>query len=93
MNYSISNNAEYGEYYTGPKVINEESRWAMIECLEKIQNGEYAKSFITEYKVGAPSMNAKRRLLAEHQIEQVGAKLRAMMPWIKANALVDKDKN
>lgn len=67
MNYSISNNAEYGEYYTGPKVINEESRWAMIECLEKIQNGEYAKSFITEYKVGAPSMNAKRRLLADRK--------------------------
>ncbi|SUO95615.1 ketol-acid reductoisomerase [Suttonella ornithocola] len=93
MNYSISNNAEYGEYVTGPRVINEESRWAMQECLENIQNGEYAKSFISEYKVGAPSMTARRRLNAEHPIEIVGEKLRAMMPWIKANALVDKDKN
>ncbi len=93
MNYSISNNAEYGEYVTGPQVINDESRWAMQECLENIQNGEYAKSFITEYKVGAPSMTAKRRLNSEHPIEVVGERLRAMMPWIKANALVDKAKN
>lgn len=93
MNYSISNNAEYGEYVTGPRVINDESRWAMEECLRNIQNGDYAKSFITEYKVGAPSMTARRRQNAEHQIEIVGAKLREMMPWIKANALVDKNKN
>ncbi|MBP3195333.1 MAG: ketol-acid reductoisomerase [Cardiobacteriaceae bacterium] len=93
MNYSISNNAEYGEYVTGPRVINEESRYAMQECLANIQNGEYAKSFISEYKVGAPSMTARRRQLAEHQIEQVGAKLRAMMPWLQKNALVNKDKN
>ena len=93
MNYSISNNAEYGEYVTGPKVINDESRWAMQECLENIQNGEYAKSFINEYKTGAPSMTARRRLNAEHQIEIVGGKLRDMMPWIKANRLVDQEKN
>ena len=93
MNYSISNNAEFGEYVTGPKVINDESRWAMQECLENIQNGEYAKQFITEYKTGAPSMTARRRLNAEHQIEIVGAKLRDMMPWIKANRLVDQEKN
>ncbi|MDO5090748.1 MAG: ketol-acid reductoisomerase [Cardiobacteriaceae bacterium] len=93
MNYSISNNAEYGEYVTGPKVINDESRWAMQECLENIQNGEYAKSFINEYKTGAPSMTARRRLNAEHQIEIVGSKLRDMMPWIKANRLVDQEKN
>lgn len=93
MNYSISNNAEFGEYVTGPRVINEESKWAMRECLENIQNGEYAKQFISEYKVGAPSMTSRRRLNAEHQIEIVGAKLREMMPWIKANRLVDQEKN
>ena len=93
MNYSISNNAEFGEYVTGPAVINEESRYAMQECLANIQNGEYAKRFITEYKVGAPSMTARRRQNAEHPIEIVGAKLRDMMPWIKANRLVDQEKN
>ena len=93
MNYSISNNAEYGEYVTGPQVINDESRYAMEECLRNIQNGEYAKRFISEYKVGAPSMTARRRQNAEHQIEIVGAKLREMMPWIKANRLVDQEKN
>lgn len=93
MNYSISNNAEYGEYTTGPQVINEESRYAMEECLENIQNGAYAKSFINEYQVGAPAMTARRRLNAEHPLEVVGNRLRAMMPWIKANALVDQDKN
>lgn len=93
MNYSISNNAEYGEYVTGPKVINEESRKAMREALKRIQNGEYAKKFIAEGAANYPSMTAYRRLNAEHPIEQVGAKLRAMMPWISANKLVDKDKN
>ena len=93
MNYSISNNAVYGEYVTGPQVINDESRYAMEECLRNIQNGEYAKRFISEYKVGAPSMTARRRQNAEHQIEIVGAKLRDMMPWIKANRLVDQEKN
>lgn len=93
MNYSISNNAEYGEYVTGPQVINEESRWAMQECLKNIQNGDYAKSFINEYRMGAPAMTARRRQNAEHQIEIVGGKLRDMMPWIKANRLVDREKN
>ncbi|UJF24422.1 ketol-acid reductoisomerase [Suttonella sp. R2A3] len=93
MNYSISNNAEFGEYVTGPRVINEESKWAMRECLENIQNGEYAKQFISEYQVGAPSMTSRRRLNAEHPIEVVGGKLREMMPWIKANRLVDQEKN
>ena len=93
MNYSISNNAEYGEYVTGPEVINDESRYAMEQCLANIQNGEYAKRFISEYKVGAPSMTARRRQNAEHPIEIVGAKLRDMMPWIKANRLVDQEKN
>jgi ketol-acid reductoisomerase len=93
MNYSISNNAEYGEYVTGPKVINEESRWAMKQALEDIQQGKYAKQFILEGQTGYPEMTARRRLNAEHPIEQVGAKLRGMMPWIKANQIVDKSKN
>jgi len=93
MNYSISNNAEYGEYVTGPKVINEESRLAMRIALKNIRNGEYAKQFILEGLTGYPEMTAKRRLNAEHPIEVVGAKLRSMMPWIKANQIVDKAKN
>ncbi len=93
MNYSISNNAEYGEYVTGPKVINEESRRAMKEALDNIQSGEYAKRFITEGQTNYPSMTAMRRLNAEHGIEVTGAKLRAMMPWIQANQIVDQEKN
>jgi len=93
MNYSISNNAEYGEYVTGKKVINDESREAMREALKNIQNGEYAKQFIIEGATNYPSMTANRRNNADHQIEQVGSKLREMMPWITANALVDKSKN
>lgn len=93
MNYSISNNAEYGEYVTGDKVINDESRKAMKECLANIQNGEYAKRFILEGQSNYPEMTARRRQNAAHPIEQTGAKLREMMPWITANALVDKSKN
>ena len=93
MNYSISNNAEYGEYVTGPKVINDESRKAMRECLANIQNGEYAKRFILEGQSNYPEMTARRRLNAEHPIEQVGGKLRSMMPWIGKNKIVDKEKN
>lgn len=93
MNYSISNNAEYGEYVTGPEVINDESRAAMRNALKRIQNGEYAKMFIAEGAHNYPSMTAYRRNNAEHPIEKVGAKLRAMMPWITANQLVDKSKN
>ncbi len=93
MNYSISNNAEYGEYVTGPEVINEQSRAAMRNALKRIQTGEYAKMFILEGKTNYPSMTAYRRLNADHQIEKVGGQLRDMMPWIKAKALVDKSKN
>jgi ketol-acid reductoisomerase len=93
MNYSISNNAEYGEYVTGPKVINEESRKAMREALKNIQTGEYAKRFILEGLTNYPEMTARRRLNAEHPIEVVGESLRNMMPWIKANKIVDKSKN
>ena len=93
MNYSISNNAEYGEYVTGPKVINESSRQAMREALKNIQNGDYAKQFILEGRTGYPSMTARRRNTADHSIEVVGAKLRAMMPWIAKNKLVDQSRN
>ena len=93
MNYSISNNAEYGEYVTGDKVINDESRKAMKQCLANIQNGEYAKRFILEGQSNYPEMTARRRQNAAHPIEQTGAKLREMMPWITENALVDKSKN
>ena len=93
MNYSISNNAEYGEYVTGPKVIGEEARRAMREALENIQNGNYAKRFILEGRTNYPEMTSRRRLTAEHPIEQVGEKLRAMMPWISKNKLVDQTKN
>jgi ketol-acid reductoisomerase len=93
MNYSISNNAEYGEYVTGGKVIGDASRAAMRRALADIQTGEYAKSFILENRAGAPTLLSRRRLTAEHPIEVVGEKLRAMMPWIKANKLVDKSRN
>ena len=93
MNYSISNNAEYGEYVTGPEVVNESSREAMRNALKRIQTGEYAKMFILEGKTNYPSMTGRRRLLADHPIEKVGAELRAMMPWIAKNKLVDKSKN
>jgi ketol-acid reductoisomerase len=91
MNYSISNNAEYGEYVTGPRIINDESRWAMREALQNIQEGKYAKQFIQEGQANYPEMTAMRRLNAEHPIEQTGEKLRAMMPWIQK--IVDKSKN
>jgi ketol-acid reductoisomerase len=93
MNYSISNNAEYGEYVSGPKVITPETKVAMKKMLAEIQSGEYAKSFILENRAGAPTLLSRRRLMAEHSIEVVGEKLRAMMPWIKANKLVDKSRN
>ena len=93
MNYSISNNAEYGEYVTGPKIVTDETRAAMRKALRDIQTGEYAKNFILENRAGAPTLQSRRRLTAEHDIEVVGEKLRAMMPWIKANKLVDKSRN
>ena len=93
MNYSISNNAEYGEYVTGPEVINEQSREAMRHALKRIQSGEYAKMFINEGMTNYPSMTARRRNNAEHEIEITGAKLRGMMPWIGGNKIIDKDKN
>ncbi len=93
MNYSISNNAEYGEYVTGPRVIAGEARAAMKEALKNIQNGEYAKRFILEGRTNYPEMTARRRANAAHPIEQVGAELRKMMPWITKHKLVDQSKN
>ncbi|HEY7943823.1 MAG TPA: ketol-acid reductoisomerase [Casimicrobiaceae bacterium] len=93
MNYSISNNAEYGEYSTGPKIITAATRQAMRDALARIQSGEYAKEFILESRAGAPTLLSRRRMTAEHQIEQVGAKLREMMPWIRKNKLVDQSRN
>jgi ketol-acid reductoisomerase len=93
MNYSISNNAEYGEYVTGPRIVNEETKKVMRAVLKDIQTGEYAKSFIVENRAGAPTLLSRRRLTAEHPIEIVGEQLRAMMPWIKRNRLVDQSRN
>ncbi|MEN5031863.1 MULTISPECIES: ketol-acid reductoisomerase [Pseudomonas] len=93
MNYSISNNAEYGEYVTGPEVINAESRQAMRNALKRIQDGEYAKMFIAEGASGYPSMTAKRRNNKAHGLEIIGEQLRSMMPWIAKNKIVDQAKN
>jgi ketol-acid reductoisomerase len=93
MNYSISNNAEFGEYVTGGEVINQQSREAMRNALKRIQSGEYAKMFITEGATNYASMTARRRQNAAHPVEQIGAQLRGMMPWISKNKLVDQDKN
>ena len=93
MNYSISNNAEYGEYVSGPKVIDAGSRARMKEILGRIQSGEYAKEFVLENRAGAPVLLSRRRMTAELPIEKVGARLREMMPWIRKNRLVDTSKN
>ena len=93
MRYSISNTAEYGDYKTGPRIVTEETKKEMKRILEDIQSGRFVRDFVLEYQAGQPSFKATRRRQAEHPIEQVGEKLRAMMPWIKANRLVDKTKN
>jgi ketol-acid reductoisomerase len=93
MNYGISNNAEFGEYRVGPQIVTDETCQAMRRVLEDIRSGEYAKAFILESRAGAPVLQSRRRLNAEHPIEQVGAKLRSMMPWIASNRLVDTSKN
>jgi ketol-acid reductoisomerase len=93
MRYSISNNAEYGDITRGPRIITEQTKAEMRTILREIQTGQYAKEFILENRAGAPTLNAMRRLSAEHPIEVIGGKLRDMMPWIKAQRLVDKSKN
>jgi ketol-acid reductoisomerase len=93
MNYSISNTAEFGEYVSGKRIITDETRAEMKKVLADIQSGAFASEWMREYKAGAAKFKAIRRNNDAHQIEEVGAKLRAMMPWIKAGALVDKSKN
>ncbi len=93
MRYSISNTAEYGDYHTGPRIITDETRAEMRRVLSDIQRGKFVQRFVTDNLAGNPEMKAARRLTQAHPIEQVGAKLRAMMPWIGANKLVDREKN
>jgi ketol-acid reductoisomerase len=93
MNYSISNTAEYGEYVTGPRIITPATKAEMKKVLEDIQSGRFARDWMLENKVNQASFKATRRRLAEHPIEEVGEKLRGMMPWIRKNALVDKARN
>jgi len=93
MNYSISNTAEYGEYVSGPKVVDSETKKKMKSVLDKIQSGEFTKQWIEEYKSGAKNFESMRSKIDNHQIEKVGKELRAMMPWIAKNKLVDKEKN
>ncbi len=93
MNYSISNTAEWGEYVSGPRIITPETKAEMKRVLKDIQTGRFTSEWMQEYKSGAGRFKATRRLADEHPIEQVGAKLRDMMPWIKAGALVDKARN
>ncbi len=93
MRYSISNTAEYGDLTRGPRIITEETRQEMKRILHEIQTGQFAREFILENQAGAPVLKAQRRLSKAHPVEVVGEKLRAMMPWIKANRLVDTSKN
>jgi ketol-acid reductoisomerase len=94
MNYSISNTAEYGEYVSGPRVVPyDATKKAMKEVLDDIQQGRFVRDWMLECKAGQPSFKATRRHNDAHQIEEVGAKLRDMMPWIKSKALVNKEKN
>ncbi|WP_299595554.1 ketol-acid reductoisomerase [uncultured Microbulbifer sp.] len=90
MRYSISNTAEYGDYVTGPRIVTEETKAEMKRVLKDIQTGKFAKDFMLESLAGQPRLKAERRIGGEHQIEEVGAKLRSMMPWIKANKIIDK---
>jgi ketol-acid reductoisomerase len=93
MRYSVSNTAEYGDFTRGPRIVDEQVRARMKQILRDIQTGEFAKEFILENKAGAPTLKAMRRLGQAHPVEIVGARLRDMMPWIKANRLVDQSKN
>jgi len=93
MRYSISNTAEYGDVTRGPRVVNENTKAEMKKILSEIQSGQFAKEFIDEMQSGGKNLEALREKARQHPIEQVGAKLRAMMPWIKANKIIDKSKN
>ncbi|HLY80647.1 MAG TPA: ketol-acid reductoisomerase, partial [Caulobacteraceae bacterium] len=93
MNYSISNTAEFGEYVTGPRIVTAETKAEMKRVLTDIQEGRFVRDWMLEVGAGKPTFNAIRRRDAEHQIEEVGARLRAMMPWITKNKLVDQARN
>jgi len=93
MRYSISNTAEYGDIMTGPRIITAETKAEMKRVLEDIQKGKFVKNFVLDNRAGQPELKAHRKLQAEHPIEKVGSELRAMMPWIAKNKLVDKAKN
>jgi ketol-acid reductoisomerase len=93
MNYSVSNTAEYGEYVSGPRVVNEATRAEMKRILDDIQSGRFARNWMLENRVNQTSFKAMRAKMAAHPIEEIGAKLRAMMPWIKQTALVDRSRN
>ena len=93
MRYSISNTAEYGDYTSGPRVITDQTKAEMRRILDDIQAGRFAREWVAECQAGQPSFKAMRRRSAEHPIEEVGARLREMMPWIAQNRLVDKEKN
>ena len=93
MNYSISNTAEWGEYVTGPRIITDETKAEMRRVLHDIQSGRFTAEWMQEYRAGAARFKSTRRMHDAHPIEEVGEKLRGMMPWIKGNALVDKARN
>jgi len=93
MRYSISNTAEYGDYISGPRLIDESVKARMKNVLEDIQSGRFTKDWVLENAAGQASFKAMRRRESEHQIEEVGERLRGMMPWISENRLVDKSKN
>jgi ketol-acid reductoisomerase len=93
MRYSISNTAEYGDYTRGPRIVTEETKREMKRILDDIQSGRFARDWMLENQAGQPGFKAMRKRAAGHMIDKVGEKLRAMMPWISKNALVDKTKN
>ena len=93
MRYSISNTAEYGDITTGPRIITDETKAEMKRVLADIQSGRFVQKFVLDNRAGQPELKASRKAAEAHPIEQTGAKLRAMMPWIKANQLVDQEKN
>ena len=93
MNYSISNTAEYGEYLSGPRLVTSETKAEMKKILKDIQTGKFVTQWMNECKAGQPTFKATRRLNDLHPVEEVGERLRAMMPWITAGKLVDKNKN
>jgi ketol-acid reductoisomerase len=93
MRYSISNTAEYGDYTRGPRIITPAVKAEMKKVLQEIQTGVFAREWVLENAAGQASFKAMRRRGAEHEVEKIGQKLRAMMPWIAQNALVDRSKN